>query len=594
MSNTNYNLNIVTGQEKKTAIWPALRKLIGLLPEQRGQLFLALIFMIVYAVLTMVAPFIVGTTINRYILDKNHQDFSMVLRSCGWLLLIYALNLLAVYLRTILMGGFGQHLLYSLRNAIFNKLQELPVAFFSQNKAGDLISRVNNDTDKINQFFSQSLMQFVSSLFIIAGAGVFLVILNWRLGLAALVPAALMWIFAKFVSPWVKKKNAASLKSTGMMSAEIQESLGNFKVVLAFNRRDYFRQRFAGANNNNYSASVGAGIANNVYTPVFGLFASMGALVVLVYGIYLITIGQFTAGFLITYFMLVNYFYDPLKQMAALWANFQLAIASWDRISRILSLESDLTTLPVETATPSSSPALLEFRNVSFRYPGGNDVLRHNSFTMQRGRTYALVGPTGGGKTTTASLIARLYDPTEGTVLLDGRDIRTYTPAERTKKIGFILQEPFLFTGSVKENILYGNEQYKDYSDEALTTVLQQSGLETLLTRFDEGLATKVVSAGDGISLGQRQLIAFIRAVLRNPELLILDEATANIDTVTEKLLEDILQRLPETTTRVIIAHRLNTIENADEIFFVNAGEITRAGSLDQAVDMLLQGRRVS
>ncbi|MBS1605908.1 MAG: ABC transporter ATP-binding protein [Bacteroidetes bacterium] len=611
MSNTNYNLNIVTGQEKKTAIWPALRKLIGLLPEQKGRLLLALVFMILYAVLTMVAPFIVGETINRYILDKNHQDFSMVLRSCGWLLLIYALNLLAVYLRTILMGGFGQHLLYSLRNAIFKKLQELPVAFFSQNKAGDLISRVNNDTDKINQFFSQSLMQFVSSLFIIAGAGVFLVILNWRLGLAALVPAALMWIFAKFVSPWVKRKNAASLKSTGMMSAEIQESLGNFKVVLAFNRRDYFRQRFAEANNNNYTASVGAGIANNVYTPVFGLFASMGALVVLVYGVYLITIGQFTAGFLITYFMLVNYFYDPLKQMAALWANFQLAIASWDRISRILSLESDLTTLPLETTAPSSSPTpglatvdgsghmspaptLLEFRNVSFRYPGGKDVLRHNSFSMQRGKTYALVGPTGGGKTTTASLIARLYDPTEGAVLLDGRDIRTYTPAERTKKIGFILQEPFLFTGTVKDNILYGNDQYKDYSDEQLTAALRESGLEMLLSRFDEGLATGIVSAGDGISLGQRQLIAFIRAVLRNPELLILDEATANIDTVTEKLLEEILRRLPETTTRVIIAHRLNTIENADEIFFVNAGEITRAGNLDQAVDMLLQGRRVS
>ncbi|WP_431216579.1 ATP-binding cassette domain-containing protein [Puia sp. P3] len=225
---------------------------------------------------------------------------------------------------------------------------------------------------------------------------------------------------------------------------------------------------------------------------------------------------------------------------------------------------------------------LLEFKNVSFRYPGGKDVLRHNSFSMQRGKTYALVGPTGGGKTTTASLIARLYDPTEGSILLNGRDIRTFTPAERTKKIGFILQEPFLFTGTVKQNILYGNEQYKDYSDEQLTAVLHESGLETLLTRFDEGLATSLTSAGDGISLGQRQLIAFIRAVLRNPELLILDEATANIDTVTEQLLEDILRRLPETTTRVIIAHRLNTIENADEIFFVNSGEITRAGSLDQ------------
>ena len=181
-----------------------------------------------------------------------------------------------------------------------------------------------------------------------------------------------------------------------------------------------------------------------------------------------------------------------------------------------------------------------------------------------------------------------------GTVLLEGRDIRTYTPMERSEKIGFILQEPILFSGTIRDNILYGNEQYKDYTNEQLKEVLHDSGLETLLTRFEEGLESKVVSSGEGISLGQKQLIAFIRAVLRNPALLILDEATANIDTVTEKMLEDILRRLPETTTRVIIAHRLNTIENADEIFFVNAGEITRAGNLEQAVNMLLEGKRVS
>jgi ATP-binding cassette subfamily B protein len=242
----------------------------------------------------------------------------------------------------------------------------------------------------------------------------------------------------------------------------------------------------------------------------------------------------------------------------------------------------------------AGAPALIEFRDVSFHYPNGKDVLRHNSFRLEKGKTYALVGPTGGGKTTTASLLARLYDPTEGTVLLDGRDIRSFTPQERTQKIGFILQDPILFTGTVRDNILYGNGQYKDSSNEELTAILQKSNLETLLTRFDEGLDTKITLAGDGISLGQKQLIAFIRAVLRNPELLILDEATANIDTVTEKMLEDILRRLPDTTTRVIIAHRLNTIENADEIFFVNSGEIVRAGSLEQAVDLLLQGKRVS
>ena len=611
MSSQNYNLNIAAEGQAKSATWPALLKLVNLLPEQRSKLILALVIMVIYAVLSMLPPVLIGYTINNVLYHKgaatnltifgwsflHGSGYALVLTVCAWLLVIYLLNLAAVYLRTILMGGFGQHLLFTLRNAIFNKLQELPVAFFAQNKAGDLISRVNNDTDKLNQFFSQSLMQFVSSIFVIAGSGVFLIMLNWRLGLATLSPAALMWLFTKFVSPWVKRKNAIYLKSIGAMSAEIQESLGNFKVVLAFNRRDYFRQRFDKANRHNYSTAIIATLANNTYTPVYGFLAAMGQLVVLLYGIYLITAGQFTVGFLISFFMYVTTFYDPLRQLAALWAGFQTAIAGWDRISRILNLESDLTTLPADPQASGNghgTPALLEFRNVSFRYPNGKDVLRHNSFRMEKGKTYALVGPTGGGKTTTASVIARLYDPTEGTVLLDGRDIRTFTPAERARKIGFILQEPLLFSGTVRDNVLYGNEEYKDFSNDQLAAVLHKSGLETLLTRFDEGLDTKIASTGDGISLGQKQLIAFIRAVLRNPELLILDEATANIDTVTEKMLEEILQRLPATTTRVIIAHRLNTIANADEIFFVNAGEITRAGSLDQAVNMLLEGKRVS
>jgi ATP-binding cassette, subfamily B, bacterial len=191
-------------------------------------------------------------------------------------------------------------------------------------------------------------------------------------------------------------------------------------------------------------------------------------------------------------------------------------------------------------------------------------------------------------------LIARLYDATTGTILLNGKDIRTYQPEERTSKIGFILQEPFLFTGTVRDNILYGNPEYKNLSNDDLAEVIKESGLESLLSRFDSGLDSKVQTTGDGISLGQKQLIAFMRSVLRKPELLILDEATANIDTITEQLLEEILKKLPASTTRVIIAHRLNTIENADEIFFVNSGEVIPAGSLADAVNLLLHGKRES
>jgi ATP-binding cassette subfamily B protein len=213
---------------------------------------------------------------------------------------------------------------------------------------------------------------------------------------------------------------------------------------------------------------------------------------------------------------------------------------------------------------------------------------------LEKGKTYAFVGPTGGGKTTTASLMARLYDPTEGEVYLEGKDIKSYSSEERAKKIGFILQEPFLFTGTVYENIIYSNKDYASHSREELVEVLEKANLTKLLSRFSEGLDTKIFPGGDAISLGQKQLIAFMRSVLRNPDILILDEATANIDTVTEQLLEEILRKLPVDTTRVIIAHRLNTIENADEIFFVNGGEVKLAGNMENAVDMLLHGKRQS
>jgi ATP-binding cassette subfamily B protein len=295
---------------------------------------------------------------------------------------------------------------------------------------------------------------------------------------------------------------------------------------------------------------------------------------------------------LISYLSYAVTFYNPLRQLAALWSSLQVALAAWDRISQILSLENDLAI--VKNDTRHHSDALLSFRNVHFAYAGGQEILHNISFDLQKGKTYALIGPTGGGKTTTASLMARLYDTTSGTVLLDGKDIRSFTAQERSSRIGFILQEPFLFSGTVKDNILYSNSAYKDYTNAQLEAVIKAAHLEDLLVLFDKGLETEVSSGADNISLGQKQLIAFMRAVLRNPKLLILDEATANIDTVTEQLLSDILNKLPQETTLVIIAHRLNTIENADEIYFVNSGEVIKAGTMDHAMNMLIKGKRSS
>ncbi len=584
----NYDLNKLSEEQQKTSTIKALGKLLTLISHERGNLALAIGAITLNTTVNLVGPYLIGHAIDRYVVTKQ---FHGLLVFGGILLAMYLLGLATAYQQTKLMGGVGQRLLFTLRNAIFNKLQQLPVAFFNQNKAGDLISRVNNDTDKLNQFFSQSLMQFIGSIFTMLGAGIFLLVINIKLGAAALAPAMIILIFTLLLSPWVKAANARNLKSTGALSAEIQESLNNFKVVIAFNRRDYFRQRFQIANLENYRTAIRAGLANNIFLPTYSFFSNVAQLVVLTYGIYLISIGEFSIGLLVSYIAYAVNFYNPLRQLAALWTSFQVAMAGWDRVSQILALETDL--VPVAATAPETNGALLEFRDVRFGYDS-REILHQVNFKLERGKTYALIGPTGGGKTTTASLIARLYDPREGTVLLDGRDIRTYTPEERSRKIGFILQEPFLFSGTIRENILYGNEHLSDYSYEQLEQVIRSANLGEILALFEDGLETKVSATGDSTSLGQKQLIAFMRAVLRSPELLILDEATANIDTVTEKLLGDILKQLPDSTTQVIIAHRLNTIENADEIFFVNSGEVNRAGSLSDAMGMLLKGNRAS
>lgn len=586
----NYNLNQAPEKgAQKVSNFASLKKLLTLIGEERVNLIKAFIAIFLNAGLSLVGPYLIGYTIDNYIQTKQYHG---LLVFSGILLAIYIVAFVVNYAQMRMMGGIGQRMLFSLRNAVFNKLQELPVDFFNQNKAGDLISRINNDTDKVNQFFSQSLMQFIGSSITMIGAGIFLLSINLPLGLAALSPAVILWGFTRIVSPWVKSRNAASMKSTGALSAEIQESLANFKVIIAFNRRDYFRKRFEEANHDNYAKSVKAGIANNVLSPVYTLAANMGQLIVLALGIFLIEKGSFSVGLLISFLAYVTNFYNPLRQIAALWSSFQVAMAGWDRISLLLSLESDL--FIKDDPKCDSSESYLSFRNVSFRYPAGKEVLHKVNFDLERGKTYAFVGPTGGGKTTTASLIARLYDATKGSVLLDGRDICSYTPEERSKKIGFILQEPFLFSGTVRDNILYGNPIFRDISNEQLAEAVSEAGLGSLLERFDHGLDTKVQTTGDGISLGQKQLIAFMRTVLRKPELLILDEATANIDTVTEQLLDTILKKLPESTTRVIIAHRLNTIENADQIFFVNTGNIILAGSFSDAVNLLLHGKTES
>lgn len=583
-----YKLETTKALSGKRSLRAGIKRFAPLIVPERRHLAVAVAAMLVGSGATLLGPLIIGHGIDTYVRLKDSRG---LLLSSVLLLAVYVIGVVASYSQIRTMGGVGRRVLFSLRNELFAKLQDLPLAFFTENKAGDLISRVNNDTDKLNQFVAQALMQFVSSLFLMTGVAVFVLSLNFRLGIAALLPAIGVLAVTKATGAWVKRRNMRSMQTLGGLSAEVQESLHNFRVIVAFNRLEYFQRKFKAANDTNYTASVSAGFANNMFMPMYGFAHNLAMLLVVAYGIILIGATETTAGLLIGFLLYVNNFYGPLRQLATVWSSYQLALAALDRISEVLALESDMQVL---AAGPPESTSVLQFRKVHFQYPGGKEVLQDVTLELEKGNVYALVGPTGGGKTTTASLMARLYDPTAGSISLDGRDIRSVPPAERARKIGVIPQEPFLFTGTVGDNIVYGNEDYANCSTEQLAAVLEKSNLSSLLSRFSEGLETKVASSGNGISLGQRQLIAFMRATLRSPELLILDEATANIDTVTEQLLEEILAKLPPQTTKVIIAHRLNTIDKVDQIFFVNSGAIALAGSMEHALEMLLHEKRAS
>ena len=567
--------------------WRALKPLLA---DEKRNVAIAVACVIFTTISQLLSPIL-----NARILDTAipMKDYRQVLLYAGGLAVIYLLSLRTSYLQTVSMGRVGRNTVFKLRNGLFGQLSRLPIAFFAQNRAGDLISRVNGDTEQINNFFSQALMQMFGNLFLCAGTGVLLLALNWKMGVIALVPAAGMLIGTRPLSPWVKRSSRTSMDSLGALSADITESLANFQVILAFNRRDYFREKFGAANQRNYKASVTAGVASGLFQPLYTLAASAAQILVLALGVYLISRHELTVGLLVGYILYVSSFYNPLRQLATVWSSWQTMLAAMDRVSDVLNLPNNLVQEP--EAAGGAEGHFLAFEGVDFAYPGGKPVLSDVNLTLERGRTYALVGPTGGGKTTTAMLMARLYDPSAGTVYLDGQDIRSLDAGDKTRRIGFILQDPFLLAGTIRDNIVYGNAELAALDDAALTELMASQGLTGFLARFGElGLATPVKGTGDGLSLGQRQLVAFLRAVLRRPEILILDEATANIDTVTEQMLEEVLAKLPPATTKVIIAHRLNTIQNADEIFFVGGGAVTPAGSMEHAMGMLLGHERVS
>lgn len=572
-----YNLE---NKKVRSDAWRNFRKFL------KGEwkfVFFALFMVLVGTATEMIAPQLIGDAIDALTVNRNLQD---ALNYLPALLATYIIAAGASYEQIAIMGMIGQRVLYNLRTQIFSKLQDLPMAFFNANKAGDLISRINNDTEKINNVVSEGLIRLISSLAYLIGIAIAMLSVNLQLGAATLSLTVALLVVTQGFAPVIKRLNKHSLDTTGELSAQIQESLNGFKAIVAYNRQDFAKNKFNESNSKNRNAGWWAVTSSQILSPIYDMASNMALLLVIVVGLDMALKGEITFGVLFAFITYTQRFYQPLREFAVIWSGVQSGFAAWSRVGDVLDLKSNLTLVEEsESTADKTNNALLSLKDVVFGYPDGSTVLERVNLDLEPGKTYALVGPTGGGKSTTASLMVRLYDPTSGDVLLNGRDIRTFQRSELAKEIGFILQDPYLFTGTLGQNVSYGLTE--SLSDEELLTRIEQQGLKPLLDRFSDGLQTEVSNSAENISLGQKQLIAFMRVLLRQPKLLILDEATANIDTITEKLLQHVVNELPKSTTKVIIAHRLNTIQSADEIIFVGGGKLTSAGDIETVTKLL-------
>ncbi len=573
-------------------------------------LLVSFFFIVLNSVAGVITPFLVAHAVDTYIVQGDKAGLAWMLAG---LFGLYLVTTAFGYAQSRIVGGVSQRTLFRLRSELFKKIQDLPIAFFNQNKVGDLISRINNDTDKLNQFLSEGLPRFVGSFFVIFGIAVFAVSLNWKLGLVMLSGLLIIFLATLLLTPFLERFNKKNLEVVGRLSSSMQENLSNFRVIAAYGKRDYFKDHLKKVNLSTFKNAYRADVMNRILEPIYDFAGFIALALVLLYGFHLITVGQLTVGLLIAYVSYTQRFYDPLRILATIFGTIEVALAAWSRLRILFNLENSMEVIPEPAASSATNKqgaeihlssearlhgsgpqkagatdglGILSFRDVYFGYEDGANVLEEVNFRFEPGKTYALVGPTGGGKSTLASLMARLYDPTSGTVYLNGRDIRSYAVHERTSLTSVILQDPVLFTGTVAENIKYGNDALANLTDEELSGMLRKQGLAEIMERFADGLATKITQ-GSGLSIGQKQLISFMRAVLRKPKLLILDEATANIDTITENLLTKALAVLSSDTTKVIIAHRLNTIKDADEILFVNKSHVVFAGDFDEAVRLI-------
>jgi ATP-binding cassette, subfamily B, multidrug efflux pump len=550
----------------------ALRRLLPYLLPFKGMLIAVCGLIVVYTFLGLIGPYLMGVAIDRFIAVKEPSGLAVI---SLWMLVVYLLNNLFQAVSSWLMADVSQRALKALRRDLFSHMQALPVRFFDGKPAGELMSRLTNDIDAVNQAVSQNVTSLLAGLLSMAGIVAAMFVLDRWLALASLLVVPIMFAFTEFVARYTRRGFRELQRHLGELNAVMEEAISGQKVVKAFRRNESSIDAFRRSNEAVFHAAVWANSYAFLLMPLTNVLGNFFVIVLAGLGGWLALQGLVSVGIIATFINYAQNFISPLRQIANMYNSIQAALAGAERVFEIIDTPAEADDAP-DAAPLAAIRGEVRFEQVNFGYLPGTPVIQGMTFEAGAGETLALVGPTGAGKTTLINLLMRFYEIDQGSITIDGTDIRSIRKADLRRRLGIVLQDTFLFSGTVMENIRYGR---LSATDEACIEAARMAGADPFIRQLPHGYQTNLSERAGNLSQGQRQLLSIARAILADPAILILDEATSSVDTRTEARIQKALLQLMAGRTSFVIAHRLSTIRDAGRVLVIDQGQIVEQGT---------------